>query len=110
MKRIYLALLCALLTSCEPFNLDRINFATCTRPSARVGATVTRLQATLFVDQLTGDVGTVNWTFGDGRGLPQTGDQVYYTYDRPGTYTVTMALTNRCNQTYTTSRTISVAN
>ncbi|RYF70635.1 MAG: PKD domain-containing protein [Cytophagaceae bacterium] len=110
MKIAFMLLLSILLGSCEPFNLERIDFNNCVRPTATVGATITKLQATLFVDKSTGDVNTVTWTFGDGRGLPQTGNRVIYTYDRAGSYTVTMALTNRCNQTYTATRTITVAN
>ena len=110
MKTTLLLLFSFLLLSCEPFNLERIDFNNCVKPTATLGATITKLQATLFVDKLTGDVNTVTWTFGDARGLPQTGSRVVYTYDRPGNYTVTMTLTNRCSQTFTTSRTISVSN
>ncbi|ARK09596.1 PKD domain-containing protein [Fibrivirga algicola] len=110
MKTAILLLFSSILVSCEPFNLERIDFSNCVKPTASVGATITKLKVDLFVDKTTGDVNTVNWTFGDGRGLPQTGTRVSYTYDRPGTYTVTMSLTNRCNQTFSANRTISVAN
>lgn len=110
MKTAYLLLFSVLLLSCEPFNLERVDFSNCVKPSATVGATLTKLQADLFVDKLTGDINAVNWTFGDGRGLPQSGTRVTYLYDRPGNYTVTMSLINRCNQTFTTTRTITVAN
>lgn len=110
MRTTFLLLVSVLLLSCEPFNLERINFKTCSNPSASVGATITKLQVNFFIDKSVGDVNTVSWTFGDGRGLPQTGSQVSYTYDRPGSYTVTMSLTNRCNQTFTATRIITVAN
>ena len=104
------ALLTPLLSGCEPVNLARIDFKNCVVPSAAVGATLTRLEAELFIDQPTGDVGTISWNFGDGRGLPQTGERVLYTFDRAGTYTITMTLTNRCNQTLTVKRTITLTN
>lgn len=110
MKKAILILFSGLLLSCEPFNLERIDFNNCVKPTAAVGATVAKLKIDLFVDKPVGDVTTATWTFGDGRGLPQTGDKVSYTYDRPGTYTVTLSLTNRCNQSFTANRTISVAN
>ncbi|MEZ0482991.1 PKD domain-containing protein [Fibrella aquatica] len=110
MKTAFILLLSAILLSCEPFNLERIDFSNCVTPTATVGATVAKLQVNLFVDKPIGDVNTVTWTFGDGRGLPQTGNTVTYLYDRPGSYTVSMSLTNRCNQTFTATRTITVAN
>ena len=110
MKTALLLLFSFWLLSCDPFNLERINFDTCAKPSASVGATITKLQADLFVDKSTGDINTVSWTFGDSRGLPQSGTRVSYTYDRPGSYTITMSLKNRCNQTFTARRTITVAN
>lgn len=110
MRRICLLFSLILLLSCDPYNLERINFNNCVPPSALVGATVTKLQAELFAERPTGEAGTINWTFGDGRGLPQRGTRVTYLYDRPGSYTVTMTITNRCNQTFTATRTIAVAN
>ncbi|MEZ0542992.1 PKD domain-containing protein [Fibrella arboris] len=110
MKTTLLLLLAVLLLSCEPFNLERIDFSSCVKPSASVGATITKLQVALFVDKSSGDINTVSWTFGDGRGLPQSGAKVTYTYDRPGNYLITMSLTNRCNQTFSATRTITVAN
>lgn len=110
MKIAFLLLVSAFLVGCEPFNLDRIDFSDCTKPAATLGVTITKLQAELFVDASTGDTATATWSFGDGRGLPQSGNRVTYLYDRPGTYTVTMTLTNRCNQTFTASRTITVTN
>ncbi len=104
------ALLLLLLCGCEPVNLVRIDFTNCVPPSAAVGATLTQLQAELFIDKPTGDVGTISWAFGDGRGLPQTGERVLYTFDRAGTYTVTMTLVNRCNQTLTVKRTLILTN
>ena len=110
MKRIHLLFFSVLLLSCDPYNLERINFNNCVPPSALVGATITKLQADLMADRATGEIGTINWTFGDGRGLPQQGARVTYLYDRPGSYVVTMTITNRCNQTFTATRTIAVAN
>ena len=110
MKTAILLLFSGLLLGCEPFNLERTDFTNCVKPTAAVGATLTKLKADLFVDKAVGDITTATWTFGDGRGLPQTGDRISYTYDRPGTYTVNLSLTNRCNQSFTANRIISVAN
>ena len=110
MKGVFLVFVLTLLAGCEPFNLQRLERTACVAPSANVGASVARLQADLFADRPTGDVSTISWTFGDGRGLPQQGSRVTYLYDRAGSYTVTMTLTNRCKQVFTANRTITVAN
>jgi PKD repeat protein len=48
-----------------------------------------------FVDQSTGNPTSWSWDFGDGVGT-STAQNPSYTYDTPGTYTVTLTATNSC--------------
>lgn len=107
-----LLLFCALTTllGCESFTLERRNFANCIAPSATIGATLTRLQADLFLQNPSTDIRSVSWDFGDTRALPQTGVKTAYSYEKAGTYLVKATLTNSCSQTALATRSITVTN
>lgn len=109
MKQLFvLLLLLYATTGCEPFNLERKNFADCKAPSATVAATTNRLQVNVTLTNPNQEFRTVEWDFGDGRSLPQVGIKAAYLYGRSGTYTVRAKLTTVCSQTTTASRTVSV--
>jgi PKD repeat protein len=95
-------------TSCEPFNLEEKKFATCTKPTAKIGATTYRLQVEFFVDDPQGDIGAVGWDLGDGQ--HKIGNRFTYMYTKPGTYTVNLTLANQCNDSFSVTRTITVTN
>lgn len=95
---------------CEPFNLERKNFADCKTPSASIDLSVNRLQVNATLVNPSEPFRSVEWDFGDGRSLPQTGLRAAYLYDRPGTYTIRARLTTVCSLTAAPSRTITVAN
>ncbi|MBC3783979.1 PKD domain-containing protein [Spirosoma utsteinense] len=106
---VYCLLLLA-LTACEPFDLTQKNFPACIEPRADIGVVVDRLDVTLFLDNPQGDIGSVGWDPGDGKGKNRVGARVTYNYDRPGTYTVSMILVNSCDDTFTKTAQITVTN
>ena len=95
---------------CEPFSLERKNFADCKSPSASIDLSVNRLQVNATLVNPSESFRVVEWDFGDGRSLPQTGTRAAYLYERPGTYTVRAKLTSTCSLTAAPSRTVTVAN
>jgi PKD repeat protein len=112
MKRVRPLFLLLLLTAvaCEPFDLERKNFADCKAPSGNVDAVVSKLQVNVTLTNPNQELRTIDWDFGDGRSLPQSGTKAAYLYDRPGTYTIRAKLTTICSQTANASRTVTVAN
>ena len=110
MKTIFLFCALTALLGCESFTLERRNFATCIPPSATIGATLTRLQADLFLQNPSADIRSVNWDFGDSRALPQSGVKTAYSYEKAGTYVIKATLTNSCSQTAVATRSITVNN
>ncbi|WP_234734981.1 PKD domain-containing protein [Tellurirhabdus bombi] len=102
------SILLLICTSCEPFNLEKKEFATCTKPTAKIGQNAFRLQVEFFVEDPQGDIGAVGWDLGDGQ--RKIGNRFTYIYTKPGTYTVNLTLANQCNDTFTTTRTITVTN
>ncbi len=67
------------------------------RPAAKFSATPTNGCASLtvqFTDQSTGNPTSWNWTFGDGG--TSTAQNPSYTYTNPGTYTVSLTVSNQC--------------
>ena len=98
------------LMACEPFDLTKKNFPTCAKPYATVGYTAGQLDVTFFLDNVQGDIGAVGWDPGDGKGRSRVGTRVTYTYDKAGTYTVTLTLANSCDDKFTTTRQITVSN
>jgi PKD repeat protein len=111
MKRVTgLFLLLMAATGCEPFNLERKNFADCKPPTGSVDATVSRLQVNVALTNPNQEMRSIDWDFGDGRSLPQSGAKAAYLYDRPGTYTIRARLTTICSQTANASRTVTVVN
>lgn len=111
MQQRFLYLLVSLLTvACEPFDLTKKNFPVCARPSADVGYTAGQLDVTFFLDNPQGDIGVVGWDPGDGKGRSRVGTRVTYTYDKAGTYTVTLVIANSCDDKHTATRQITVRN
>lgn len=109
MKQLFALLLLLYSTSgCEPFNLERKNFADCKAPSATIDATINRLQVNVTLTNPNQEFRSIEWDFGDGRSLPQFGSKAAYLYDRPGNYTVRAKLTTVCSQTAAPSRTVRV--
>ncbi|CCH54175.1 PKD domain containing protein [Fibrisoma limi BUZ 3] len=106
---IFLGMVLA-LTACEPFNLERKTFPTCVQPRADIGYTADLLDVTFFVENAQGDIGAVGWDFGDGKNRGRVGTRVTYSYDRPGDYTVTIVIANRCNDSFTATKKITVRN
>ncbi|RIV18133.1 PKD domain-containing protein [Fibrisoma montanum] len=99
------------LTACEPFNLERKTFPTCAQPRVDdIGYTADQLDVTFFLVNPQGDIGAVGWDFGDGKNRGRVGTRVTYSYDRPGTYTVTIVIANRCNDSFTATREITIRN
>lgn len=98
------------LMACEPYDLTKKNFPTCAKPYARVGYTAGKLDVTFFLENAQGDIGAVGWDPGDGKGRSRVGTRVTYTYDSPGTYTVTLTLANSCDDKFTTTGKITVSN
>lgn len=97
-----------LTAGCEPYNLDRAAFQTCARPSAAISFTSNKLETFLFLTDKEGDIGVIGWDLGDGRS--KTGDPIKVAYTKPGTYTVTVVMANPCDDSFTTSRSITVTN
>lgn len=106
---LYLLLLTVTL-ACEPYDLTKKNFPTCAKPYADIGYTVGKLDVTFFLANPQGDIGVAGWDPGDGKGVSRVGSRVTYTYDKPGTYTITLALANACDDKFTTTRPITVSN
>lgn len=105
----YLGMLLVIL-ACEPFDLPKKNFPVCTKPNAGIGYTTGQLGVTFFLDNPQGDIGAVGWDPGDGKGVRRVGMRVTYTYDKAGTYTVTLIIANSCDDTFTTTLPITVHN
>ena len=98
------------MAACEPFDLARKNFPVCVKPTATIGYAAGLLDVTFFLDSPQGDIGAVGWNPGDGKGVSRSGTRVTYTYDKAGTYTVTLTIANACDDTFTTTRQITVHN
>ncbi len=102
---IAVGLLCV---ACEPFNLAKQSFPVCGKPSAAIGATITKLEVEFFLDNAQGEIGAAGWDLGDKSN--RTGTRFTYRYATAGTYAVTLVLGNQCDDKFTTSRTITVTN
>jgi PKD repeat protein len=110
MKRAFFPFLLLTAVACEPFELERKNFADCKAPSAGIEATISKLQVNVTLTNPNQELRSIDWEFGDGRSLPQNGLKAAYLYDLPGTYTIRAKLTTICSQTANASRTVTVAN
>ncbi|MBC8151976.1 MAG: PKD domain-containing protein [Bacteroidetes bacterium] len=66
------------------------------------------MEVVLFLENKQGDIGAVGWNQGDGR--YKTGERIKIAYNRSGTYTATVILANTCDDSFVTSRIISVTN
>lgn len=111
MRKLVLYLSVWLATmACEPFDLPRKTFPVCDKPTAEVGYTADLLDVTFFLDNPQGDIGVVGWDPGDGKGKNRVGSRVTYNYDKAGTYTIKLVLVNACDDTFTTTRQITVHN
>ena len=108
-RSIYLLIVLAMM-ACEPFDLAKKTFPTCVKPSAGIGYAVGSLDVTFFLDNPQGDIGVVGWDPGDGKSKGRVGSRVTDTYDKAGTYTVTLVLANSCDDSFTTTRQITVHN
>lgn len=109
-RRLVYCLFILVLTACEPLDLAKKNFPACDKPMAAIGFTTDRLDVTLFIDNPQGDIGAVGWDPGDGKGKNRVGARVTYNYERAGTYTVTMVLVNSCDDKFTLTKQLTVAN
>jgi PKD repeat protein len=98
------------MTACEPFDLTKKTFPVCAKPSADIGYTAGQLDVTFFLENPQGDIGVAGWDPGDGKGKNRVGARVTYNYDKAGTYTVTLVLANSCDDTFTTTRQITIRN
>ncbi|GAB4034688.1 hypothetical protein GCM10028774_21910 [Spirosoma jeollabukense] len=98
------------MMACEPFDLTRKNFPVCAKPAANIGYTAGLLDVTFFLDGPQGDIGAVGWDPGDGKGIGRVGTRVTYTYDKAGTYTVTLTIANSCDDKFTITKQITVHN
>ncbi len=96
------------MLNCEPYDLPRITFPSCTKPSAAIGTLTDRLEVTLFLDNPQGTITVVGWDLGDGRN--KIGERIKVAYAKPGVYTVTALLANPCDDKFTTSRAVTVQN
>lgn len=106
-KRIgWLLTITSLFSACEPFDLNRFEFPKCHSPRAGIAYKQDLLDVEFSLDTPTGDIGSVGWDLGDGR--TRVGNPVYHNYAKPGTYTVTIVVSNSCNDVFRTSRTIKV--
>ncbi|GAB4034599.1 PKD domain-containing protein [Spirosoma gilvum] len=108
--RFICLLVCLITVACEPFDLAKKNFPVCAKPTASIGYTAGTLDVTLFLENPQGDIGAVGWDPGDNKGKSRVGTRVTYTYDKPGTYTVTLTLANSCDDQFSTTRQITVSN
>ncbi|QJD80619.1 PKD domain-containing protein [Spirosoma rhododendri] len=97
-----------LLTACQPFDLDRKVFPTCTKPTATIGVTTDGLDVLFYLESPQGDIGAAGWDPGDGSGSNRVGTRVAYSYARAGTYTVRLTIVNTCDDTFTSTRQITV--
>jgi hypothetical protein len=109
-KRSVLGLLLLVVTGCEPFDLERKSFPVCVKPQAGIGFTSDQLDVTFFLENPQGDIGAIGWDAGDGKGKNRSGTRVTYNYDKAGTYTVTLVLVNKCDDTFRVTRQITVSN
>lgn len=109
-KRCVCFLIGLAVVACEPFDLKKKNFPVCAKPAAGIGYSIGRLDVTFFLDNPQGDIGVVGWDPGDNRGVSRVGTRVTYTYDKPGTYTITMTIANACDDKFITTRPVTVSN
>lgn len=98
------------LMACEPLDLTKKNFPSCTKPTADIGVTIDRLDVTFFLKDIQGDVGAVGWDPGDGKGKNRLGARVTYNYEKAGKYTVSMTLVNSCDDKFTKTTEITISN
>lgn len=110
LKRSVLLLVWLASIACEPFDLTKKNFPVCAKPSASIGYTVGQLDVTFFLDNPQGDIGVVGWDPGDNKGKNRVGTRVTYSYDKPGTYTITLTIANSCDDKFTATRQVTVSN
>jgi PKD repeat protein len=94
--------------ACEPFNLAKQDFPVCVKPSAEIGTIVTKLEVEFYLNNPQGEIGATGWDLGDRTN--RTSNRFTYRYAAPGTYTVTLVLGNKCSDSFTTSRTVTVTN
>ncbi|GAB3315790.1 hypothetical protein GCM10027299_05220 [Larkinella ripae] len=108
--KVFIALILISLCcfGCEPFDLDQKSFPVCEKPEGSIGFSVAKLEVTFFLENQRGDIGAVGWDLGDGRN--RSGTQFTVVYDKPGTYNVSMVLANQCDDKFTISRLVTVAN
>lgn len=104
---LYLGMLLVTL-ACEPFDLPKKNFPVCAKPYAEIGYTTGQLAVTFFLTNPQGDIGAVGWDPGDGKGVRRVGTRVTYTYDKAGTYLVSLVIANTCDDTFTATQQITV--
>jgi hypothetical protein len=109
-KRCLYFLIVLAMVACEPFDLNKKDFPVCAKPSAGIGYSIGRLDVTFSLDNPQGDIGVVGWDPGDNKGVGRVGTRVTYTYDKPGTYTITMTIANSCDDKFTITRPITVSN
>jgi len=108
-RSIYLLVLLATM-ACEPFDLTKKTFPTCAKPTAGIGYTAGHLDVTFFLENPQGDIGAAGWDPGDGSGKNRVGTRVTYNYEKAGTYVITLTLANSCDDSFTTTRQITVSN
>jgi PKD repeat protein len=106
-----LGLLLVSCLACESYNLPTKEFSVCDAPSADINVTITGLQVEFFVVNLKGDALknelVAAWELGNG--VTRTGNRFFFQYQAPGTYTVRLALNNKCDDNaFVTTRTITV--
>ncbi|MFD2573818.1 PKD domain-containing protein [Spirosoma soli] len=108
-QRFLCFLLLLVMTACEPFDLAKKSFPVCVPPRADIGVTIGQLDVTFFLENPQGDIGVAGWDPGDGKGRNRVGTRVTYNYEKPGTYTVTLAIVNSCDDRFTISKQITVS-
>lgn len=90
------------LSSCESWNLEQKNFTQCTPPSASIAIKSSQgLKLKFSLENSKGTIDKITWNI-DGGKFVQVGDEISYTFSNSGLYNISVELTNKCGNSYTT--------
>lgn len=88
--------LIGVVAGCVIDDLPRRGFPNCTKPSAKIGSAARLLDVSFTLEDTTGTISNVVWSFGDGGQATTGAITTRHVFTTPGTYKVSAKLTNAC--------------